>query len=70
LLENSKDSCLDPTGLGLGVPGLSVLIDRKFLRSENEPDRDLMELMGMERLVGLRNMAGEAIVEDRMYLEC
>jgi len=66
LLANSKDSCLYPTGLGLGVPGLSVLIDRRFLRSENEPDRDLMELMGMERLVGLRNMAGEAIVEDRM----
>ena len=54
----------DPTGPGLGVPGLSVLIDRRFLRSENEPDldRDLMELIGMERLVGLRNMPGEAMV--------
>jgi len=67
LLANSKDTCLNPTGLGLGVPGLSELIDRRFLRSENEPDRDLMELMGMERLVGLRNIAGEAIVEYRMY---
>ena len=52
----------DPTGLGLGVPGLSVLIDRTFLSSENEPDLDLIELMGMEMLVGLRNKPGEAMV--------
>jgi hypothetical protein len=47
---------------GLGVPGLSVLIDLRLVRSEKEGDLDLMVLMGMERLVGLRNMAGEAMV--------
>jgi hypothetical protein len=40
---------------GLGVPGLSVLMD--LLKDEVLA---LME-MGMERLVGLRNMPGEAI---------
>ena len=51
---------------GLGVPGLSILIDLRLVRSEKEGDLDLMVLMGMERLVGLRNMAGEAMV----YIIC
>jgi len=46
---------------GLGVPGLSVLMD--LLKDEVLA---LME-MGMERLVGLRNMPGEAI-EDLIQL--
>lgn len=42
---------------GLGVPGLSVLIDLV-----KEGDLDLMVLMGMEKLVGLRNMPGDAMM--------
>ena len=45
----------EPRLPGLGVPGLSVLMD--LLKEE---DLALME-MGMERLVGFRNMTGEAI---------
>ena len=46
---------------GLGVPGLSVLMD--LLKDEVLA---LME-MGMERLVGLRNMPGEAIEDLIKY---
>jgi len=44
---------------GLGVPGLSVLMDLV-----KEGDLDLMVLIGMERLVGLKNMPGEAMETD------
>ena len=50
---------------GLGVPGLSVLMDLVMLDLDEEGDLDLIALMGMERLLdGLRNKPGEAITQD------
>jgi len=60
---NSKQPLLaDP---GLGVPGLSVLMELVMLDLDEEGDLDLIALMGMERLLdGLRNKPGDAITQE------